>query len=234
MYHRRFLLNKGVFLTTLEEIEYGVYKIPVSLPESLYKNKNHFEDIIINSQKRLKSFSKDYDWSEYIKENFANICEIYDDKQEFNRRLKEIFQLGNDVQIPDTYSAFLENKILSAVSPRLYQENFPEGIEDGSYEKLLCHEMAHRFHIRLLDGDEEAMGPVWFFEGFAIYASNQFSDIENNMDVKEIIQIIDEKERGSYKKYSMVFRFVLDKIQLPTLVEKAGDKGFNEWVKNRI
>jgi hypothetical protein len=218
----------------LEEIEYGVYKISVSLPDSLFKKKNIFENIIINSQKRLKSFSNNYDWIEYIKENFANICEIYDDKQEFNKRIKQIFQLGEDIQIPDTYSAFLENKIIAAVSPRLYQENFPEGIEESSYEKLLCHEMAHQFHIRLLDGDEEAMGPVWFFEGFAIYASNQFSDVETNIDVNEIIQIIDEKERGSYKKYSMVFKYVLNKIQLPTLVEKAGNEGFNEWVKNRI
>jgi hypothetical protein len=33
----------------------------------------------------------------------------------------------------------------------------------GGFEKLLTHEMAHRLHIRILDGSEEAMGPVWFY-----------------------------------------------------------------------
>jgi hypothetical protein len=63
-----------------------------------------------------------------------------------------------------------------AVSPELYAENYPEGIEEDSYEKLLAHKIAHGLHIRILNGDEGRMGPTWFFEGFAIYAVEQFRE----------------------------------------------------------
>ncbi len=70
-----------------------------------------------------------------------------------------------------------------------YAEIYPEGIEDKSFEKLLTHEMAHRLHIRILDGNEEAMGPIWFFEGFAIYIADQLIKPEINLSKKEMYEI---------------------------------------------
>jgi hypothetical protein len=218
----------------VEICEYGVYDIPIKLQNPLNHNQELFRDYVIKAQKRLKLFSEKNNWIKHIENSFANTFEIYDDKKEFDKRLKQIFKIKDCVEIPDTYCAFLENKILVAVNPELYEKVFPEGIEEDSYEKLLCHEMAHQFHIRILDGNENAMGPVWFYEGFAIYVSNQFSNIVSNIKENEILEIINNKERGSYRKYSEVIRHVLNKIPLPSLVRKAGNNNFNDWVIERI
>ncbi len=218
----------------VENYEYGVFKIPIMLHNPPNHNQDFFKDIVVKAQRRLKHFSEKHNWTEYINEPFAQIIEIYDNKNEFNKRLEQIFKLEESVEIPDTYCAFLENKILATITPDIYEKVFPEGIEEDSYEKLLCHEMAHQFHIRILDGDEDAMGPVWFFEGFAIYVSNQFSNSVTDITKDEIIRIINNKDRGSYRKYSEVIRYVINKIPLPALIRRAGDNNFNNWIIDRI
>jgi hypothetical protein len=113
----------------------------------------------------------------------------------------------------------------------LYRQNYPEGIEEKSFEKLITHEMAHRLHIRILNGDEHAMGPIWFFEGFAIYAAGQFEKSQAKLNSTEIWEIIKEQERGSYKNYSFVFRYFLTRVSINDLVERAGKKDFLDWLR---
>ncbi len=120
------------------------------------------------------------------------------------------------------------------ISPELYAENYPDGIEENSFEKLLTHEMVHRFHIRLLNGDEDAMGPIWFFEGFAIYAAGQFSNSKLKLTENEIWEIVNSTVRGSYKKYGFIFRYFLEKIPLNEMIEQAREKNFNTWLQSKI
>ena len=125
--------------------------------------------------------------------------------------------IQNSFKLDKTFSAALEKRRLIAISPVIYAENYPDGIEENSFEKLFTHEMAHRFHIRLLDGDEDAMGPIWFFEGFAIYAAGQFCNSKLKLTENEIWEIVNSTARGSYKKYDYVFRYFLEKIPLNNL-----------------
>lgn len=84
-------------------------------------------------------------------------------------------------------SGVLENRRLMAVAPQMYHDSYPDGREKNAYEKLLAHEIFHRLHVRILNGNEESMGPVWFFEGFAIYAADQFSESHAKMTDSEIM-----------------------------------------------
>jgi hypothetical protein len=182
----------------------------------------------VDAQRRLRHFAETHAWGEHVTESFADRAEIFDDKARFDQVLKALTDTDPAMDLPATFSAALENRVLLCVSPELYGKNFPEGIEEKSYEKLMTHEMAHRLHIRILDGNEEAMGPVWFFEGFAIYAAGQFED--SRLDHEEIWHVIQSTDRGSYKKYGAVIRYLLERIPIHDLVAHAGDNDFVEWL----
>jgi len=115
-----------------------------------------------------------------------------------------------------------------AVSPELYSQIYPEGIEDKSFEKLITHEMAHRLHIRILNGNENAMGPLWFFEGFAIYAAGQFANY--NLRPAEVWEVVKGTKRRSYQKYGATFRYLLQRAPLQELIERAGRNDFLKWL----
>ena len=94
--------------------------------------------------------------------------------------------------------------------------------------------MAHRLHIRILKGDEEAMGPIWFFEGFAIYAAGQFENRSLKLNADEIREIVKSESRGSYVRYGAVIRYFLEKAAIHELVQHAGQRVFFEWLQKLI
>jgi len=87
--------------------------------------------------------------------------------------------------------------------------------------------MAHRLHIRVLNGNEEAMGPMWFFEGFALLAAGQFENA--SLKTPKIWEVVEDPQRGSYKHYSAVIRHFLKKVSLQDMIEQAGKPEFNAW-----
>lgn len=163
----------------------------------------------------------------------ADSAEIYASKPEWDNRLREIVPEAPKV-IPKTYSAAIENGILLAVSPDVYFANYPDGkSEPYAFKKLITHEFAHRLHVRICKGNEEKMGPLWFFEGFAIYAANQLNYNPPKLTDKEIWDIANAKERGSYLKYNVVFRHFLNGRPLPTFMEESMQTDFMTKLRNR-
>ncbi len=228
MYAKMLLSIKG----TIMNKNYGIFKIPIKLSNSLEGDRQKFEQVFIAAQVRLKSFTLENNWKNHIGESFADSVEIYDSKEEFDKIIREVCELKPTVKLDKTFSAALEKRRLITISPEIYAENYPDGIEENSFEKLLTHEMAHRFHIRLLDGDEDAMGPIWFFEGFAIHAAGQFSNSKLRLTENEIWEIVNSTVRGSYKKYGYIFRYFLEKIPLNKMIEQAREKNFNTWLQS--
>lgn len=224
------LMSINVFAKE-KELETGVYKIPYIIPNSLESKRDFFEASIIKAQKNLKIFAKQHNWENLVKESFADLVEVYDKKIQFDQRIIYLSDADLDTQLPITYSAALEKRVLISVSPDLYKENYPDGIEKDSFEKLLIHEMAHRLHIRILKGNEEKMGPIWFFEGFAIYVANQFENKDLTITKEEVWSILENKERGSYKKYAAVMKYFLKKLSLEKMVKMAGEKNFIDLLK---
>jgi hypothetical protein len=215
-------------------IEDSVYKIPLILSKSLNQHRETFEQIIFDAQKRLRTFAIQNGWSNLVKESFADRVEIYDDKIKFDQRLLRLMNEDLSTILPKTFSAALENRILVIVSPELYNQNYPEGIEKNNFQKLITHEMAHRLHIRILNNNENTMGPTWFFEGFALYAARQLENYNLKLDHSELLEIIRSTKRESYKKYVAVFRYFLGKTTLTELLKHSANEKFNAWLENLI
>jgi hypothetical protein len=204
---------------------------PLILSTSLEPRRTEFEKTIATALARISSFAAQHGWEEHVLEPFFDSVRVFDDKAAFDAFLIEATGVDKATKLPAEYCAALENRVLTAVSPAMYDAVYPDGREPGSYEKLLAHEIAHRLHIRILKGDEEAMGPVWFYEGFAIYAVDQMNDPTYMLSNEELWLIVENPKRGSYKKYGAVIRQFLKKTTIAEMVERAGKDGFGEWLQ---
>jgi len=210
----------------------NILGIKLFLSESLEPERDSLFQYFINSQAHLEKFALKYGWGNLLKPGFIQRAEIYDEQAEFIKALLRVCEVENSSDLPSTVSAALEKEIFMSVSPLRYYEIFPEGRETRAFEKLITHEMAHRLHIRILNGDEEAMGPIWFFEGFAIFAADQFSNAAINQE--KIWKLLEKKDRGSYLDYGATIRFFLNYVTLPRMVERASQKEFHSWLKKSV
>ncbi len=215
----------------IQQIEVGVYEIPIQLDKSLEPQRAVLRETLLASQRRLRDFARKHHWDQLTKEPFAKLFRVHSDKASFDRGLLETCGMDTNTKLPSTYCAALEQGILMSVSPELYRSLYPEGDEEKAFEKLLAHEMAHRLHIRILNGGEDAMGAVWFYEGFAIYAASQFEGTAPELSLTEIWEIVNDPERGSYRKYAAVFQYFVGKVPIQQLIDHAGKADFSDWLK---
>ena len=211
-------------------LENSVIDIPMELPASMEPQRAALYSTLEAAHRRLIGFALRHHWQVHAKEPFARLFRVYADKPSFDHDLLELCGLDPALELPKTYCAALEQGVLMSVSPQLYRDLYPQGDEPNAFEKLLTHEMAHRLHIRILCGDEEAMGPVWFYEGFALYAAGQFETTAPLMTSCEIWDVVNAKERGDYRRYATVFQHFLSKAPLQQLVDMAGRAGFVDWL----
>lgn len=224
-------LNEPPMINKLKDCDDNkMNSIPVILPSSLDIRRDEFEQALESAQNRITKFAEKNDWAHLATESFADSFRVFDNKKSFDEAILKSAGLDIKTKLPKTYSAALENRILMAVTPEIFLKNFPEGKEDNYYDKLLAHEMAHRLHIRILKGNEDAMGPVWFFEGFAIYAADQLKNGNINLPSREIWEIVESEDRGDYRKYGYIFRYFVNKAPLDTLISRAGDNDFTSWL----
>jgi len=203
-------------------------EIEIILPDKEIISFEDYRTYIDSALEMIRSFSIKHGWESYTKDAFINKLMVYDDKKEFDQQLLKLVEADPGIELPETYCAALENKILVIVTPEIYSRVFPEGIEENSYVKLITHEIAHRLHIRIIEGLEDHMGPIWFYEGFAIYVADQFSNSELQLSRDQIIEIMNYPGRGNYQNYGHIFRLFAEKMPLLELIMMAKEEHFNE------
>ncbi len=211
--------------------EPGVFTIPIQLDEGLECDRSAFRDVCLRAQRRLMRFAREHGWQDCMTRPFAQSWHVFSDKRQFDEKLRMLCGIGEDMSIPSTYCAALEKDTLISVSPALYSMLFPQGVEPDAYEKLITHEFAHRLHIRILQGNEDAMGPIWFFEGFALLAAEQLIDAAPVLDRDGIVRVVESQEREDYRRYVTVIRYFAARAHLRELVERAGRSDFTEWLR---
>lgn len=207
------------------------FRIPLTLSISLEPQRAALEEMIASAYGRIVIFAEKYGWGGFVPECLAESADIYDSKYDFDRAVIHLLGLPPATTMPEKAVACLENGVLMAVSPTIYSQIYPEGIEANSYEKLIAHEIAHRLHVRILGGDEDAMGPIWFFEGFAIHAASQFENSQLALTDEAIWEVVRGRERIGYERYAAAMRHFLARIPLPEMIKNAGTEGFEAFLK---
>ncbi|UCZ51543.1 hypothetical protein LGQ02_11735 [Bacillus shivajii] len=212
----------------------SIFDIPLALPITEEKRRNWYEKMITNAQKRISNFAFNHQWSDHISQPLIKEVRVYETKEQFDKDVKIAFRYDSDIDLPQSFSAVIADGILLIVTEEIYAENYKVGQEDHAYEKLLAHEMAHELHIRILDRNEEQMGPRWFFEGFALYAANQFEDTMLELSNEDIVNIISSEQSSTYAYYRLLMDKLLLHIDLKKAVEHAKYPNFDYFVRKLL
>ena len=206
-------------------------KIQLFLPSSLESQRRSMERDIIDAHARLQRFAVRTGWGALIREPFMTEARVFDSKEDFDTAVVRASKAPAGTQLKPSFVAALENGVLMVVSPALIAQINPKDVEPHFFQKLIAHELAHRLHVRVLKGNEEAMGPVWFYEGFAVIASGQYENSRPKLDRAEIERIMTSAERGDYRKYASALEYFLKRTTLPEMVRRAADNRFSAWLK---
>jgi hypothetical protein len=127
----------------------------------------------------------------------------------------------------------VEKGILVLVTPEEYRRVQPDyAAVDGAYRRLIAHEIAHRLHVSILRGDDDAMGPVWFYEGFAVVASGDLRTTP--VSVTQAWEATQAKGPGSYRSYAAALRCFMGQVRIEELVARAGRPDFETWLRGRV
>ena len=208
----------------------GVYRTKIVLPDGLEHRRPEFEATVQRAQERLYRFAQRYHWEHLLEEPLLREVRLFDSKTAYDEFLRTLFPEAKTMDIPKTFTAGFQDDVFFAVSPELYAKLVPKMVEPDFYEKLICHELAHRFHTRLVNGNEEMMGPIWFWEGFATLVSGQFEHNTKSLDQKQLRELLESKVRGDYHQYNATVKHFLQVVPLPELVRRSYQNNFSEWL----
>ena len=195
----------------------------IVLPESRAPQRRDVAPQVDSAVQELAAFARAHGWDSLVTEPFMDSVMIFDRKKDFDHQLLMLAGADTTMELPSTYCGALEARTLVVMSPGYYDAVYPDGREPHAWVKLLVHEMAHRLHVRILNGNEEAMGPIWFYEGFAIHAAGQLTHAAPTLDSTGMRAVMDDPERGSYALYGAVFNHFAQRHTLADLVRWAAN-----------
>jgi len=203
--------------------------LPVSFPDGHPGSAEEIRLTVARAQGRVDRFAGDYGWEPLLRPLLYDSCEIYASSQAMGTRIRQLHNLPDTFQFPTgTLTGALEKHVLLFVAPSEYERMVPAlARELNAYDKLMAHEIAHRLHVAILKGDEEAMGPRWFYEGFAVVAAGQHEDAVLADPTEAMLS-------RSYAKFGALLRALMQHAPLPELVRKAGQPDFEEWAKAQL
>jgi hypothetical protein len=179
----------------------------------------------------IASFAVDHEWAAYMRVFFDRGIEIFVRQADLWARIRELYALPGATPLPTPgLAAALEWGILLAVTPEEYMRVAPEyGSSPEAYQRLLAHEVAHRLHVSILGGDEDAMGPLWFYEGFAVVASGDLTDPPRGNHTWEALIAPGPQ---AYRRYGALLRRLMERIPLSDLVDRARAHDFEQWARS--
>lgn len=207
--------------------------ISIILPEEEKQRYDEYKRAITKACGRIHHFASLYHWEAHTESPLITKWIVYHSKYDFDSQIIERMGIKEMDELPKTFSAVVIDDVLLSVTPEIYEENYPDGREDDAYEKLLTHELAHQLHIRILQREEDKMGPRCFFEGFSILAADQFVNKDVYLTEKDLQEILHTDPSVPYKYYKAIIKRLLEVVTLPEAVKQAGDPEFN-WTMGKL
>jgi len=184
----------------------------------------------------MAGFAEQQGWSGLVQDCFFDSAEVFSEQAALKQRILGLHGLPPETPLPDGVVAALEKRVLLAVTPEINARLNPAyAVQDDAWDRLLAHEMVHRLHIAVLGGDEDAMGPQWFYEGFAVVGSGQQlgEPLEYASAEAALEGALDSESEQAYRRFGAAVRFFARRIALAELVEQASNEDFEGWLQSR-
>lgn len=129
-------------------------------------------------------------------------------------------------------AAAIDDATLLIITPDEYQRVRPEYTQqEDAFVRLIAHELAHSFHLQLVGGDPDKMGPEWFYEGLAAVIAGQLlgPSLEYS-SAEEALENAAHPGRLRYASFSATVRYFAGQHSIPLLIENAAKPGFEGWL----
>jgi hypothetical protein len=189
---------------------------------------------VLRAEQIVRGFAGRYGWLNYLRKPAFESVEIFGSQLDLWRRVQQMENLPAEQEMPTSaLAAGVEKGILLAVTPEEYMKIRPEYASlPRAWRRLLAHEMAHQLHERLVK-EPDAMGPTWFFEGFALVAAGQnlCRGVPRIESFDEAMSCASRVGTGSYVFYELALRFFLRRIPIGKMIREAGSKNFEDWLR---
>lgn len=202
------------------------------MPPELEGRRMEFARAVVEAQLISDAFAREHHWQAFAEAPAFESVEIYASQDELWKRVIGLTGLPPDAAIPsDGFAAGIVADVLVAVTPQEYRKLRPEyAARKGAWVLLLAHEIIHQLHQRIVGGDEKAMGPRWFYEGFATRGAGQHLGGEEIRTMIEARTAMRAEGRGSYARFEQALRFFERRIPLRELVRRSGQQDFETWL----
>jgi hypothetical protein len=194
---------------------------------------------VVRGRTSLGLFALAHGWRDHARAPTFDRVEVLPSGDALWQRMCELS--GAQVPAPAALpTAVLEGGALLAVTEAENARLAPDyAALPDAWARLVGHEMAHRLHIALLEAEgrtEEAMGPRWFYEGFAVLASGQDFDVHADLAYADAAAALAGAADASdpahaYRRYAAALRYFAARAPLPELVARAGEPGFEDWLR---
>jgi hypothetical protein len=197
-----------------------------------------FNRDVLSALKIVQDFARRYGWQRHLRKPLFESVEIFSSQQELWKRVMQLENLPAGQKMPTRgLAAGVEKNILMTVTTEEYSRIRPEyASRRRAWQRLLAHEMAHVLHERIVHDEPDAMGPRWFFEGFAILAAGQnlCRGLAPIKSFEDAMSNASKEGTGAYICYELALRFFLRRIPLKVMIRKAGSKDFEDWLRMKL
>lgn len=207
---------------------------PFRLPQSTAHDEAWYRARVEAAEEITRAFATEHGWQDRMHTFWHAGVEIFDDQNALWKRVLELHGLSADMPLPTKgLAAGLEKNVLLVVTPEAFAQIVPDyAAEARAYERLIAHEMVHRLHVSILNGDEEAMGPTWFYEGFAVVGSGAMLGVET-ATVENLAAFKAATGKGAYARFAAALRYYIRCAPLPELVLNARRDDLDPWLEER-
>lgn len=133
--------------------------------------------------------------------------------------------------VPRNFLGVAQQRELHVVAWPVFHEVHPADSLDD-YVKLVAHELTHLLHAAMA-GDEDRMGPIWFYEGLAVAAADQYpgAPVPTGDALHDVLH---SSDRGNYADYGAIVRALSRHRSLGVLVQFAPDPDFDDRVERML
>lgn len=199
---------------------------PLDLTVDLNASRGAINASLDTAYERLAKFASANDFTAALQEIKIERVSIFGTKDAYDTTFRRLANLPADREIPKRRIAMFKQGVIYACTEAAARKADPRIRSRNDYVKVLTHEMAHALHVALAG---ENLGPLWFREGFACIAADQFTDAL--APAVAVAQGAMSDTADDYRLIAATTRILARKHPLRALVARAGQPDFTAWAQ---
>jgi hypothetical protein len=204
----------------------------IVIPEELLPTKEQVKEQLNNAKSNIRKFAKRNGWEGFSTEIYYDSVMVFSDKAQYDKTINQLTSQNKNYSASECM--ILVERTLIIMSPDYVAEHSLFSTEERHFEKHITYVLAKALYNSIFFGEEALQGPIWFREGFALYAADLFNPTDIEDQKESLLSIVNNPGKGQVQNYSKLVRYIAKNGNLKGFVEVAGDKNFTDSLVNFI